>query len=88
MLGDVPSTPEIQDDQDCRYPPGKFSMDVKILIMVQVHLIQMGDYHADSCAISPLAFLLALLRCDIFYVHPVLAFNPDRGHLKNMVFNH
>ena len=35
-------------------------MDCSNLTMIQVDIIQMDDYPTDSCAISPMAFLLSL----------------------------
>ena len=35
--------------------------------MIQVDLIQMDDYPADSCAINPMAFLLQLVVNQFYY---------------------
>ena len=67
LLGDVPPPPhtqksgwiKIEDHCWAMYPStGKTTT-------IQVDLIQMDDYPADSCAIRPTAFLLISLRICI-----------------------
>ena len=53
----------------CTPPPIKFKMDGNDLTTIQVNSIQMDDHPADSCAISPTAFLLHLFinSCFCFF---------------------
>ena len=56
----VPHLEKIRLDQDrhAMYPPQKFKMDGQDLTTMHVDLIQMDDFLADGCDISPTTFLL------------------------------
>ena len=54
---DVPSHGQGQGQGRCSRTDGED------LTMIQVDLIQMDDYPADSCAINPTAFLFCFICC-------------------------
>ena len=57
-------------------------IDCSNLTMIQVNIIQMDDYPADSCAISPTAFLLLKTMIQLPYREGLYVATPVHSSLS------